>query len=158
MKQEEKEKYLIVGNKVGELEQQEKLTMTADLYDYEDLIDLADDLWSKFEKDKEYNYFSEFVEFELLEMEKRYQKRNEKPKKYFVEAWFFSKQDGERPYLFQSKWYDTVEECYEFSKLFDFVDSDIRFSIMQAEFNKDGSYGDIDVYLEDMIRDGGKTK
>lgn len=148
------DKYIIVGCKVGEMEQRGELEFTADM-DYEKVKELADKLYEEFKKDKSCEYFSEFVSWRLKEMQ---QEENATTTRYYVEAWFFSREDGDYPYLFQSKWYDTIEECYGFVNTFDFVDGDIRFSIMQAEFNKDGSYGDIDVYLEDMIREKGVAK
>lgn len=148
------DKYIIVGCKVGEMEQRGELEFTADM-NYEEVKELADKLYEEFKEDKSCEYFSEFVSWRLKEMQ---QEKSATTTRYYVEAWFFSREDGDYPYLFQSKWYDTVEECYGFVNSFDFVDSDIKFSLMKAEFDKKGDYGDIDVYLEDMYKEKGAKK
>lgn len=148
------DKYIIVGCKVGEMEQSGKLDFTTNMT-YEEIKKLADKLYEEFKRDETCEYFSEFVGWRLKEMQ---EEDSATTTRYYVEAWFFSREDGDYPYLFQSKWYDTIKECYDFINTFDFVDKDIRFSLMKAEFDKNGNYEDIDVYLEDMYRENGERK
>ena len=76
-------------------------------------------------------------------------KNSKKVKKYYVEIWDINREGGDTPYLMQSKWYDTIDDCYSFVLLCDFVDNNLRFSLMTAEFNGD-VYGDIDCIESDM--------
>ena len=78
----------------------------------------------------------------------RYRK---KKKRYYVEIWDYNREGNDYPYLMQSKWYDTVEECYNFLEQFDYFDNDLRFSLMSAHFNGDGEYGDIECEEDDMV-------
>ena len=73
-----------------------------------------------------------------------------KQQKYYVEIWDINREGGDTPYLMQSQWYDTIDECYKFVSLFDYVDSDLRFSLMTAKFTNEYQYGDIDCIESDM--------
>lgn len=139
------EDYVIFGCKVAELEKTGDITFTADM-DYADLVQLAEKIYDEFTKDNSCNYFSEFVPFALRERQKAQYK-------YYVEVWFNTREDGDYPYLLQSQWYDTKDECYDFVESFDYVDKDLRFSLMTAKFDKDGNYGDIEMLEEDVIRE-----
>lgn len=79
----------------------------------------------------------------------RYYLKKDRVKKYYVEIWDINREGGDAPYLMQSKWYNTIDECYSFVSLFDFVDNDLRFSLMTAEFTGN-IYGDIDCIETDM--------
>lgn len=78
----------------------------------------------------------------------RYRK---KKKKYYVEIWDYNREGNDYPYLMQTKWYDTIEECYDFLELFDYFDNDLRFSLMSSYFDNNGEYGDIECEEEDMV-------
>ena len=70
--------------------------------------------------------------------------------KYYVEISNATRESGEYPYLIQTKWYDTIKECYDFITDLDYFDNDLVFSIMYATFNEDGSYNDIECLERDI--------
>lgn len=142
MKQEERERYIIVGCKVAELERDSEITFTADKT-FEQITELADELWEEFEKDNNCEYFSEFVSWALREREDRL---NNVKRKYYVEI--YSKKEETDKALAQSKWFDTKEECYDFITNFDFVDYDLCFGLMSSIWEND-TYTDIK-FEEDM--------
>ena len=63
------EDYVIFGCKVAELEKTGDIDFTADM-DYTDLVQLAEQIYDEFTKDKSCDYFSEFAPFALRERQK----------------------------------------------------------------------------------------
>lgn len=139
------EDFVIFGIRVAELEKDKKITFTQDMT-YEELTELAEEFYKDFcEHGDNEEYFSEYVCYALI-------KKDESFYKYYVEVWFNSREDGEYPYLMQSQWYSTKKECYDFINSFDYVDSDLRFSLMKARFENE-EYGDIECIEEDMVKE-----
>ena len=66
--------------------------------------------------------------------------------KYYVEIWDNGELD--RPYILQSKWYDTEEEAMEFARSFQYLDKTLKVDIMTAEFDEEEIYGDIRVHKQ----------
>lgn len=63
---------IIIGAICSRLEEQKIITFTINI-DYDDeFLKLAKRLINEFEKQNEYNYFSEFVQERLIEIEKEY--------------------------------------------------------------------------------------
>lgn len=139
---EEKEKYVIVGCKLAELEKDGEIDFTTDKT-FEEITQLADKLWKEFERETDCEYFSEFVPYRLKEIQKRIDY------KYYVEI--YSRTEESDCPLAQSNWYDTEEECYEFLSNFDFVDYDLCFSLMGSKW-ANGTYTDIEV-IKDLSRE-----
>lgn len=66
--------------------------------------------------------------------------------KYYVEIWDNGELD--RPYILQSKWYDTEEEAMEFIRSFQYLDNTLKVDIMTAEFGEEEIYGDIRIHKQ----------
>ena len=64
-----KEKYLIVGYRLAELEKDNAITFAQNMTT-EELVELAEELWKRFLHNKDCNYFTEFVGYELIEMQR----------------------------------------------------------------------------------------
>ena len=62
-------------------------------------------------------------------------------KKYYIEIWHHNI-EFEKPYVVQSKWFDDEIEAIEWTDGM-YLDSSFTASLMSAEFDDEGNYGDI---------------
>lgn len=65
-------------------------------------------------------------------------------KKYYIEIWH-NDMEFEKPYAFQSKWFDEEQDALDWLGTIEYIDSNFSISLMSAEFDKDGNMiGDIE--------------
>ena len=141
--------YITFGIKFAELEKEGKITFAKEM-EFDDIRDLAEDVYNDYltKHLNSYKNFADFIPFALSVREECHKYRFNK---YYVEVWSYLEEcDG---YLLHSRWYDTIEECYAFVNSFDYIDPNLRFSLMTAPFTLEGDCGDIEILEEDMTKE-----